>query len=48
MKHTDTRNIAKVVEHSEPAAVTAALEVKCFVWDCRGNGQGGGVSDVNW
>ena len=44
MRTMDLENGARAAARSVPAAVTMAEEAKCYVWDARGNGAGGGVS----
>lgn len=47
MKHTGLPITARDAERYAQAAVTLAPEAKCYVWDCRGNGTGGGGTNVD-
>lgn len=38
---------AKVSERLEHQAETSAAVPRCFVWDARGNGEGGGVANYD-
>ena len=48
MKHMALVNTELAAEHSAPVAAIAVPVAKCCVWDARGNGTGGGGSDVDW
>lgn len=44
MRTTDSASGEKDLEQSEHLVETMPVDQKCFVWDSRGNGSGGGVS----
>lgn len=47
MRTMDSASGAKDAERSERQAAISQEAAKCFVWDARGNGAGGGGTDVD-